>query len=91
MFMTRRLALTVLALLAAAFLAACGEREEYAVELGFYQDGRLRWDISGNYPSFELCREAALARHEIYTRQDREFSWACLKRDGAGGYSNRYR
>lgn len=79
-------------LLAGLLVAGCAEREEYAAELGFYQDGKLRWDISGDYPTFEACREVAYARHEIYMRQEREFSWACLKKDPAtGDYTNRYR
>jgi hypothetical protein len=79
-------------LLAGLFLAGCAEKEHYAAELGFYQDNKLRWDISGDYPSFEDCREVAYQRHEIYTRQGREFSWACLKKDPeTGEYTNRYR
>ena len=82
----------LLSLAGGVLLAACAAREEYAVELGFYQDGKLRWDIYGSYGSFEECREAALARHEIYVRQDRAFSWACLLKDPeTGGFSHRYR
>lgn len=89
----RKLVLPMLAVAGALALSACGgPREDYATELGFYQDGKLRWDISGSYPSFEACKEVAFARHEVYTRQDREFSWACLKRDPeTGEYTNRYR
>ncbi len=73
-------------------LSACAEKEDYAAELGFYQDGKLRWDISGSYPSFEACKEVAMERHDIYIRQEREFSWACLKRDPeTGKITNRYR
>lgn len=90
--MIRRLLRIALLAGSAAALSACAEREDYAAELGFYQDGRLRWDISGSYPSFEACKEIAQARHEVYTRQDREFSWACLKRDPeTGEFTNRYR
>jgi hypothetical protein len=90
---TRRLLMAALLAGSAATLAGCSRNtEDYAAELGFYQDGRLRWDISGSYPSFEACKEVAYARHEIYTRQDREYSWACLLRDSeTGAFTNRYR
>ncbi|WP_424932190.1 hypothetical protein [Amaricoccus macauensis] len=90
--MIRRLLCIGLLVGGAAALSACAEREDYAAELGFYQDDRLRWDISGSYPSFQECKEVAQARHEVYTRQEREFSWACLKRDPeTGEFTNRYR
>lgn len=73
--MIRRLLCIGLLVGGAAALSACAEREDYAAELGFYQDDRLRWDISGSYPSFQECKEVAQARHEVYTRQEREFSW----------------
>jgi hypothetical protein len=92
MLVFRILLLLALSLAGALIVAACAPREDYAAELGFYQDGRLRWDISGSYPTFEDCKAAAMARHEIYTRQDREYSWACLLRDPeTGGYAHRYR
>ncbi len=92
MRVTRRILPLALPVAAALLLSACAEREHYAAELGFYQDGRLRWDVSGDYPTFEACKAAAVARHEVYVRQGREFSWACLLKDPAtGAYSHRYR
>ncbi len=72
-------------------LAGCSFGEEYAAEVGFYSGGEVAWEIWGDFGSLEECRNAAIDRYNLYFREDRAVSWACLLKDGEGGYESRHR
>lgn len=74
-------------------LAACDLwPKSYAAEVGYYAGETIAWDVWGDFQSLEDCRNAAIARFNYYhTQNERAYSWACLMKNGKGGYASRHR
>ncbi len=79
-----------LVLLACVGLSGC-IGSKYAAEVGYKSGGETKWDIWGSYSSLDDCRNAAIARYNQYFQENRAVSWACLKKNGEGGYKSRHR
>jgi hypothetical protein len=81
-------------MLLALFLAACDQiaPERYAAEVGYYHGNEIAWDLWGDYLTLDECRNAAIARFNVYAAQNnRGYSWSCLLKNGKGGYASRHR
>ena len=54
--------------MAGASLGGCdlGQPKKYAAEVGYYQGDQLRWDLWGDFPTLEECRDAAIGRYNFY-------------------------
>lgn len=88
--------LTVLVpLLLAAGMPGCDNLspKRYAAEVGYYRGTEIGWDIWGDFPTLEECRSEAIARYNFYEveQRGRAYSWACLLKNGKGGYASRHR
>lgn len=86
----RNLSVTLLASWA-LLLSGCSFGEEYAAEVGYYSGGEIAWEIWGDFGSLDECRTAAIDRYNFYFSENRAYSWACLLKDGDGGYESRHR
>jgi hypothetical protein len=64
---------------------------KYAAEVGIAEGGSTRWEIWGDFDSLDACRSAAIGRYNQYFSQGRAQSWACLQKNGSGGYASRHR
>lgn len=82
-----------LALIVIGAIAAYNFRQtdKYAAEVGYYHGEETAWDIWGDYPSLDECRSAAISRYNQLTYYNRAYSWACLLKNGKGGYASRHR
>lgn len=65
----------------------------YAYEVGYYEKGQPRWEVSGDFASLDECRASATAVYNTHAvaRPGSVISWACLKKNGEGGYASRHR
>lgn len=65
----------------------------YAYEVGYYEAGKERWEIEGDFASLEECRPSAIAVYNLHAAQrpGSVISWACLKKNSEGGYESRHR
>lgn len=89
--MSRPLKYVAGALLAVALYACIGD--EYAAEVGYRNGESETWDIWGDFTSLDKCREAAISRFNSLNAESpgRATSWACLLKDGSGGFESRHR
>jgi hypothetical protein len=75
--------------------AACEDfrPKRYAIEVGYYRGTGIEWEIWGDFPTLEECRNQAIARYNFYEveQHGRAYSWACLLKNGKGGYASRHR
>lgn len=65
----------------------------YAYEVGYYEAGKERWEIEGDFASLDECRSSATAVYNLHAAQrpGSVISWACLKKNSDGGYESRHR
>lgn len=85
------------AILAALVLTGCdgvpffGSR--YAYEVGYYEAGKERWEIEGDFGNLDECKSSAMAVYNLHAAQrpGSVISWACLKKNSDGGYESRHR
>jgi hypothetical protein len=65
----------------------------YAYEVGYHEKGQPRWEVSGDFASLDECRSSAIAVYNMHAslRPGSVISWACLKKNGDGGYASRHR
>jgi hypothetical protein len=77
----------------ALLLAACNLFSTYAAEVGYHAGEDVKWEIWGDFRSFDDCRSAAMARFNEINHESprRAVSWACLKKSSDGGYESRHR
>lgn len=89
--------LTGTVLLATLLMSGCdglpffGSR--YAYEVGYYEAGKERWEIEGDFAGLDECRSSAMAVYNLHAAQrpGSVISWACLKKRSDGGYESRHR
>ena len=81
----------LLSLVAMGLYGCIGER--FAAEVGYHRGTEIAYDIWGDFDSLEECRDHAIARFNQLNRESegRATSWACLKKNGDGGYERRHR
>jgi hypothetical protein len=75
-------------------LAGCdlASPERYAAEVGYYHGEQIAWDLWGDFPSLDECRNAAIARFNVYAADNsRGYTWSCLLKNRKGGYASRHR
>lgn len=67
--------------------------DKYAAEVGYRNGEGVTWDIWGDFTSLDDCREAAISRFNSlnFESPGRATSWACLLKDGSGGFESRHR
>jgi hypothetical protein len=73
------------------FLSACLFQERYAAEVVYREGNENKVRIWGDFPSLAECQGAAIDVYNVYFRERRAISWACLKKNNSGGYTSRHR
>jgi hypothetical protein len=68
-----------------------GLTSRYAAEVGYHDGGEIKWEIWGDFASLDECKSAAMARYNFYFASKRAQSWACLLKNGHGGYVSKHR
>jgi hypothetical protein len=79
-----------------------GLSPRYAAEVGFCREtsreppGRCEdepydWDVWGDFHTLNECQSIATSKYNEYWKLGRAYSWACLLKNGKGGYTSRHR
>jgi hypothetical protein len=98
----RRIAMLTLLFLGLNALWNEGLSPRYAAEVGFCREtsreppGRCEdepydWDVWGDFHTLSECQSVATSKYNEYWKLGRAYSWACLLKNGKGGYTSRHR